>query len=293
MSRVVIVFVSALVLFTQISCSSGPVRRPNREPARSTESATPRAPEAKARLGNTLPAATEPRIPEVAVDFDSVGLDLLYLVFRVTVANPTASPLRISAVAHEIRSGSRVLGDGWSARQETVAPGQSVLVTYVVTVPFVQVMGTVQGTRPGMVVPYAADIRAEVEGAGGKQSLLHTTHGEFPMPAAPLIESLRATSAAGGATFELTLRNPNEFPLDLDGFVATVAIGGVIFQVSELNASGTFGPGESAPLRILGRGGPLPTAPTSAYKLDASFGALTPFGKMSLPINTAGQTSQL
>jgi LEA14-like dessication related protein len=250
-----------------------------------------------------IETAPKPEARIIGAELRNVSLQNADLLFTVEVSNPYAVGLPLLDLSYAIGSNGRNLLEGAVKPTGTVpARGTSVL-QLPARLAFASVLETLQGVRPGSVVPYRADITLGVDAPViGRLALPLSRSGELPVPAVPEVElvafnigSLSLDSVE--AVARLRVKNTNQFQVDLARFGASLALGGHQIGRTNLANVARVAPGQSATLdvplafspRALGPGVyNLLTGSQANYALSGSIEAGTRFGPISLPYERTG-----
>lgn len=247
----------------------------------------------------------KPSAELVGVSLASIDLDSVTLAIDVDVTNPNPLPLPMTNLDYRLASGVATFLSGEAPIQGAVPAGGRKTFTLPVTVTYAELLRSLKGVTPGMVVPYDAVVGLSVDlPVLGATRFPLAKSGELPIPAVPKVSirdiawsTVSLNEAAGVVT--LNVENPNAFALNLQTLDYALSLGGVDVAKSSLakavafEANGGAGtveiPIAFSPkslglgvLRMLGGNG-------SAYDLSGTMAVKTPYGKMSLPLEAIGR----
>ncbi len=206
----------------------------------------------------------------------------------------------LSTNAEPLLDGSTKLGES--------IPAQGVkTVTLPLRVDLIGLLDTVQGLRPGQVIPYDAQLGLNVEVPGaGTVSLPLSKSGELPIPAPPEVsvasvawESMSLSEVTG--TLLLDVTNPNEFAFTLKSFDYDLSLSGHEVARGEGSSTKWLSAGHGGQIRV-----PLSFSPGSAgsallgmlggtqidYAVSGKLDIETPYGMISSPYEKSGRASQ-
>lgn len=241
-----------------------------------------------------------PAVNFAGARFENAGVSGATLVFDLSVSNPNSSPLPLAGADYSVTTAGRPLMSGRVDFDYSAPPHESVLVPVQVPFEYARLLSLVEGLRPGMVVPYRADIVVAVNAAtAGPSRLPVSLEGKLPVAAPPEVCSISVswktlTLDEASGTVTVTLANPNQFPLNLVSLSYSLSTGGVpiakskLDRAAALNAGGGTGTVE-IPVSIIPRNlgvaiGNLITGQKADYRLTGFVDVNTPFGAMSLPL---------
>lgn len=237
-------------------------------------------------------------------DFDlrSVTLD-----FRVEVTNPYTFALPLVGLDYALSTNAQPFLDGTSELDESIPAGGVKIVTLPVRVDLAGLVGTVEGLRPGQVIPYDAQLGLNVDVPGtGPMALPLSRSGELPIPAAPQVsvaniewESMSLDEVTG--TLLLDVTNPNEFAFTLKSFDYDLSLAGHSVAQAEGSRSQWLSAGHESQIPV-----PLSFSPGEAgvallgmlggtqvdYALSGNLNIETPFGMIATPFDRSGRASQ-
>jgi LEA14-like dessication related protein len=252
-----------------------------------------------------LDTAPRPSARIVGTHLQNLALDKVHLVFDVEVSNPYSVSLPLVDVSYSLSSSGRAVLQGNVRPEGSIAARGSQIIQIPTVLQFAALAKTLGGIRPGSLLPYEANLTLSVDApALGPLSLPLSESGEVPIPAVPQVElisfdiaSLNVDSVKANA--KLRMKNTNEFPLDLSKIGFNLSLGGK--EVSRIVFSNTtrLTPGQVATIYV-----PLSFSPRAfgtgmlgllrgdktGYSLTGSLEAGTPFGPLTLPLNSNGTT---
>lgn len=256
-------------------------------------------------LDETLSAAPKPTARIIGAELRHLNLQTADLLFTVEVSNPYVVGLPLLDLSYAIGSSGKNFMEGSMRPSGTVPAGGSSIVQLPARIDLVSLLETLQGVRPGSVVPYRADFTLGVDAPViGRLNLPLSRTGELPVPAVPEVELVSFDIAALSldavkATAKLRVKNTNRFQIDLARFGASFVLGGQQIGRASLTNAARIGAGEAANLELplafspnaLGAGVyKLLTGSRTDYALTGSIEAATRYGPMRLPFSQAGTT---
>ncbi len=240
----------------------------------------------------------------VGVGLRDINLRSLTLLFDVEVENPYAVSLPIADLDYQLSSAGNAFLSGKADISGTVPGKGRKTVALPVEVTYGGLIQAVKGVRPGGVVPYDAEMGLSVSPPGtGPLRLAMRREGEFPVPTVPeaSIDKIQwdktdLDEVAGHMSLKLV--NRNSFPVKLRNLKYGLSMGeteiakSVVDKPLALAADDGEGtieiPVSFSPekigisvLRMLGSG-------RADYRLKGDLTVDTPFGIMSLPLQTGG-----
>jgi len=256
---------------------------------------------AEGLLGGDKPSAHV-----TGVSLKDIGLRSITMLFDLKLDNPYSAPLPLVNVDYSLASkGKQFLSDA-AQLQGTVPAKGSKTVSLPVTLTYLGLLEALKDVRPGAIVPYEATLGLSVDApVVGKLRLPLKKEGELPVPAVPEVSVSQikwdnvSLDHAGGR-FTLNLVNRNRFPVELSKLAYALRLGGVevansaITTPTALPADGGAGAVE-APISLSPKGLGLAAfnmllGEGAGYQLQGALDVKTPFGPMSLPIDTVGKT---
>lgn len=257
-------------------------------------------------LQGFVDTAPKPSARIKAVNLGALSLEQAALNFDVEIDNPYSVGLPLVDLDYAIASDGRAFLSGAAPISGSIPARGSRIVTVPATVRFADLMGALEGVRPGAVVPYTADLNLSVDAPGlGEVKLPLQKRGELPIPTVPSValesidwESLTLERAAALLTIRIT--NLNQFPLDLSRLDYALSLAGTPVVETSLRQAVSFSAGGEGVLEI-----PIALAPKdlglaafrmltgdgAGYELGGLMNVDTPFGPLDLPFQSAGRTS--
>ncbi len=257
-------------------------------------------------LGGCAALNRRPRAQIVGVRLHDISLDSATLMFEVELDNPYDAPLPMINVDYALECYEKQFLAGEAELQGTI-PARS---TRIIAVParfeYLRLLEVGRRVKPGSVIPYRAELGLSVDAPIlGKLRLPMRREGRIPVPAPPQVSVVRITwdkfslrRVGGRVTVEMV--NPNEFPLGVTKVDYSLALGGTKVAGSSLAREVTCQPhGGKATLEI-----PIGFSPKnlglalfrlisgrgSSYRFRGAIVAETPFGPMTLAVDTSGDT---
>lgn len=249
--------------------------------------------------------APKPTADIRSVELSNISLQQATLDFDVSISNPYSVALPLTDFDYRLSSDGSSLVDGEVHVNESIpAEGEST-VTIPATVRFADVMSILGNVRPGSTLPYAAALTLKVDAPGVGELALPLEHdGSLPIPAPPVIdldgitwESLSFDEAT--AVLRLRIGNLNDFPIDLTAIDYALSLAGSSIATTSVREAVSIAEGGEGvveiPLTILPKDLGLAAlrmlqGDGAAYELAGSIDVDTPFGSMSLPFESAGET---
>ncbi|MHC4393351.1 MAG: LEA/WHy family protein, partial [Planctomycetota bacterium] len=174
-----------------------------------------------------------------------------------------------------------------------------------------EALEVLKGVSPGAVIPYRADLGFSGDAPGlGLLRLPVKKEGEMPIPTAPDVSvhnvsfkdvelSMASLSAVGQAALQLEVGNTNQFPFDLSKLEYALNLGGTRVAGGTATSQGPIAAGETRviefpvemALQNVGFGLiNLLTGESADYGLAGDLGLDTPFGPISVPYTSSGET---
>jgi len=248
----------------------------------------------------------KPTARVTGVSLRDVRLDAATLLFDVEVSNPYSVALPLVNVDYALASKGASFLSGKADVQGTIPARSSRTVSLPARVTYRELLSSLQGVRPGAVVPYTAEMGLSVDApAVGALRLPVQKSGELPVPAAPdvTVSEIRwdaVTLDRAGGTVRLAVVNRNEFPLKLSKLTYALSLGKTQVASTSLAKAANFaasgGAGElELPLSFSPKDAGLAvfrmlTGAGSDYGLTGTMDVDTPFGEMALPLDKVGKT---
>lgn len=252
----------------------------------------------------------KPAAKIVSADLQNLSLDGATVLLGVEVSNPYQAPLPLTSLDYVLGSGGRqiVAGafDGGELGASTIPARGSKVLSVPAGVKFADLLGALEGVRPGAVVPYTADIGLSVDApAVGRVELPRMKkEGQVPVPAVPevAVESVRwdelGLERAGG-TVRLNVKNTNQFAANLRELNYGLKLGGSSVASGTIARPLSLKGGETGTVEI-----PIEFSPRqfgmsllralmggdARYDIGGNMAVGTPFGDVSLPYSGAGTT---
>jgi len=254
--------------------------------------------------GDLINQLEKPSASISGVSFQDFSLADVTMLFDVDVENPYTAALPLADLTYGLSSGGQNLLSGAADISGTIPASGSRTLQVPAKVTFQSLLDLLSNVRPGSLVPYEANLGLSLDNPmGGDAINLPVSHqGELPIPTIPdvsvggiRVEDLSLSNA--NLVLDLDVGNTNEFALDLLGFDYGFSLAGAKVASSTLKKGASFEPGGSNRLEI-----PLSFSPKNLglavfnvlsgkgadYSLIGNMEADTPFGRIDLPINSAG-----
>lgn len=258
-------------------------------------------------VGQIIEGFDKPQAAIAGTRIVDLGLDAATLEFDVDVTNPYGFSIPVGNLDYGIRSGGQTLLAGETAGTTTIPAGGSSIIPLRARLPFQEVLGILNGLRPGAVVPYEADLGIRLDIPGGEALRLPVTKsGEFPIPTVPEIsignigwEKIGLTEAV--AAVDLSILNTNQFPIDLSNLDYSLELFGKQLGNASIAPGTSFGAGaqQSIPLRFsvtpasVGMSFMNALMGASAdYRLAGVLEAASTFGAIDIPFDSTGSAPQ-
>jgi len=248
----------------------------------------------------------KPSASITGVGLKDISLDAATLLFDVEVKNPYSVPLPLVNVDYGLASSAQQFLTGKADLQGTVPARGSRTVSVPAKVTYLGLLKALKDVRPGAVVPYNAELGLSVDApAVGALRLPLKKEGKLPVPTAPGVKVTeikwdQVTLDNVGGRVKLELTNHNQFPVALSKLAYALSLGDVEVANSAIAKPVSFDAGGGAgaveiPLSFspkkLGLGFfRMLTGGGSGYKLGGTADMTTPFGPMSLPVSSVGNT---
>jgi LEA14-like dessication related protein len=233
-------------------------------------------------------------------DFSLTGLSLL---FDVNIKNPYAVGLPLANLDFALASGGQAFVNGQAPMQGVIPASGQQLVTIPTTVGFAGLLQTLQGVRPGAIVPYHATLGLSVNApALGVVRLPIEKDGELPVPAVPDVsithigwKNLSLTSATG--EMRVAIGNTNQFPIDVTNIDYGLQLAGFDVARSSIGIPAHIAPSAGGELALL-LNVPIASAGlglfralqsgSAPYNFSGTLALGTPFGPLAAPWAKAG-----
>ena len=257
-------------------------------------------------MQDIIGSAPKPTAHVIGASIRGLSLENIVLLFDIEVENPYGASLPLIDLGYSLTSGGRKFLEGSVKPTGSIPARGKQVIQLPATVQFSSLFATLQGVKPGAIVPYTADFKLGVDAPVlGRLDMALAKSGELPIPAVPQVE---LTSLAIGklsldqmtASAKLQVKNTNQFPLDLTKLGVSFALGGQEVGSSKLANSVNLPAGQATTLDV-----PLSFSPRAvgmglvnllrgnqiAYKVSGSIDANTRFGPLSLPFSHIGNTA--
>jgi LEA14-like dessication related protein len=259
-------------------------------------------------LGELAAGAPKPSVSVQKVRLGDLSLDGVTLLFDAEVSNPYPADLPLVNLEYGLTiSGARFL-DGSAPVHGTVPTKGVKAVTLPAKVSFRPLLAAVSGVRPGAVVPYTADLNLSVDlpavAGGGRVALPISRSGDLPVPAVPEISLAglhlgEVGLSKAAATLSLTIKNTNQFPVDLSRLAFALDLSGSRVGSTSLARRVALKPGDTGVVDI-----PIELSLTrlglsafntlrgksAGYGLTGDLTVETPFGPIEMPLAGSGTT---
>lgn len=228
------------------------------------------------------------------------------LEMDVAVSNPYSLPLPLADFDYQLSSNAKTFLTGKTEPEGSIPANETRTITLPARITFAEALTVLTSVRPGQVLPYEAKAGLSVRQPIGGMDTIRLpleTSGQLPVPAPPGVsvrglvwKQLNLDAARGELTLDLF--NRNQFPIDLNAMQYTLSLAGAqvsdggITQPASLAASGGSAT-LTIPVQFIPRsvGVGLFNALTgngSGYSLGGSIEVGSPFGPITLPLNSSG-----
>lgn len=231
-------------------------------------------------------------------------LESVSLLFDVEIANPAAVSLPLLGGDYALAStGKSFLSGSWTGNV-TVPSGGSKTIQVPAKVGFAELLGALQGVKPGTMLPFRADFKAKADVPGvGPVELPFSQEGELPVPAPPkvTVKSLQVDSLSINkmdGRLILDVENPNPFTATLSGLSyglelldTPIVKGSVDEEVPlETNTPGTVEiPVSFSPTKLGLAGFRAMSGSDAGFRLTGDVKLGTPFGPLSSAFDRKGK----
>jgi LEA14-like dessication related protein len=264
-----------------------------------------------AALTEQLQQLDKPTVRLVSAEPSDISLEALTLQFDVEVLNPYSVDLPLTKIDYAVGSKTQALLSGTQETQTNIPAKGSKVIPVSANVVFLEALEVLKGVSPGAVIPYRADLGFSVDAPGlGLLRLPVKKEGEMPIPTAPDVSvhnvsfkdvelSMASLSAVGQAALQLEVGNTNQFPFDLSKLEYALNLGGTRVAGGTATSQGPIAAGETRviefpvemALQNVGFGLiNLLTGESADYGLAGDLGLDTPFGPISVPYTSSGET---
>jgi LEA14-like dessication related protein len=249
----------------------------------------------------------EPTATVQEVRIGGVDPQSLTLEFDLEVINPWSFDLPLAGLDYGFDTNAQPFLSG-SADLDGSVPAEGIRVlTVPVRVAFQGLFDTIEGLRPGQVIPYDArlSLNADVPGSG-PLALPLTKSGELPIPTSPEIsiasvdwDEVSMDSVTGSLILDVS--NPNEFAFTVKSLDYDLSLAGQRVAQGERTRSLWMSAGHQSQMSI-----PVSFSPADAgtallgmlggsqidYALAGNVEIETSFGSLSLPYEHSGRAKQ-
>lgn len=258
-----------------------------------------------AAVDDILSGVDKPTARVVDVGFIGFDAQSVTLDFAVEIANPYSVDLPVLGLDYALASSGATFLTGQSQGGTSIpATGRSVL-NIPARIGFSEALSLISGIAPGNVVPYDADIGINVDApALGNLRVPLSKSGEFPIPTVPEVQvnnidwDVGLTGAA--AVLDLGIKNTNDFPVDLSKLAYDLKLAGNPVIRSGASQAVSFSPGANESMQLNFNVSPMDVGRAvfglfsgsgADYQMGGTMDLNTPFGPISLPYSSNGQTS--
>ncbi|MBL8760602.1 MAG: LEA type 2 family protein [Phycisphaerae bacterium] len=229
------------------------------------------------------------------MDLSTEGLTV---ALKVDVKNPYPIAVPLTNVEYSLTSKQESILTGALDDPGSIPARGSKTLDVPIRVKFADVLAAVEGLRLGAVVPYAVDMRFNLDVPGGERlSLPLKKEGELPIPNVPDVrvsevrwDEVSVLSAKG--LIKLDVTNTNEFDVGLSKLAYAMSVGGTKVVSGRLSDAASLSPGETETIAI-----PVKISPASlglavvnmlkssraSYEIVGDLGLKTRFGDFELP----------
>jgi len=233
------------------------------------------------------------------------GLREATVEFDVRISNPYGVSLPLADMEYNLSSNDRsFLGGRLKVEESVPARGQKTI-QVPARVTYRKLIDVVRGIRPGEVIPYTAELTLSVDSPGGNTiELPMAKQGKLPVPVVPDVR-LRSVKwreiglTQTTAVLNLGVRNRHVFSVTMENIKYALDLGGSKVIESSMTRSHRFEAGGSQSIQIpvslsitkLGQGLlSIFRQDRASYELRGELGVSTPYGSLTMPYNSSGQT---
>lgn len=256
-----------------------------------------------AGLRSLLTQGTEPTVTLEGVRVDNLNFQEAGLVFDVQVTNPLPVPVPLLDFGYNLTSGEKSFLSGNSKLEGSVPAWGKKTLALPANVKFTDLLATMQGIKPGGIIPYnaALDFGFKAPGLGEKRFPMNIK-GEVPVPAPPTvnidkIDWNEVSMSEASANVFLNIANPNSFPVDVSALDFALSLAGTQvantgvksgFKVAEKGAQQVEVPISFSPMKFGFALFNMLKGQDAQYALDGDMKMKTRFGDMDFPIKRQG-----
>ncbi len=242
----------------------------------------------------------------VGARLEGLTLKGVQLAFDVEVSNPYAVQLPLVNLTYGLSSGGSPFLSGQANVAGSVPANGTKTIALPAQITFAHLLSTLRGIRPGGVVPYAAEITLSVDPPGlSTLALPIRKEGRLPIPTVPSIDLTKIewkelSIQQAQAVLHLSVKNTNEFPIDLNALSYALSLGNTPIVTSRVERPMDFAQGSTnaleipisfAPLNLgLAAFNMLSGSSDASYSLDGTLDLDTPFGPINMPYSQSGKT---
>lgn len=136
-------------------------------------------------------AVRKPTASLKGVSFDKIGLESATLLFDVEVQNHYSVPLPLVNMDYSLRSAAQPLLSGQADLATTIPAQSSKTVSLPATVSYLDLWNAFKGIKPGVEIPYRADLGLSVDAPVlGRVALPLAREGRLAVPAIPKLDQV-------------------------------------------------------------------------------------------------------
>lgn len=259
-----------------------------------------------AQVQSMLDTAPKPTAKIVNVRLQDLSLSDVTLGFDVDVTNPYSVDLPLVNLDYALGSQGKSLLAGSLKNPGSIPARGTKRIAVPARLVFTDLLNTLQGVRPGKVIPYEARLDLSATAPVVGHVAIPLKHdGQLPVPAVPQVsvaevkwQKLTLTDAS--AMVALDIGNTNEFALKLMSMSYALSLGGTtvadtrIDKALSLAASGGKGrleiPISFKPVNMGMAVFNMLRGSDSTYRIVGNMNADTPFGAINLPYDSNGST---
>ncbi|MCC6229841.1 MAG: LEA type 2 family protein [Phycisphaerales bacterium] len=227
-----------------------------------------------------------------------LSLEGVTVSLKVDVRNPYPIAVPLTDVEYALSSKRESIVTGVVKNAGSIPARGSKTLDVPLRVKFADVLSAVEGLRLGAVVPYAVNMKFELDVPGGeKVSIPVTKEGEMPIPNVPDVrvnevrwDEISVLSAKGLIRLDVT--NTNEFEVGVAKMAYSMSVGGTKVVSGRVSDAASLSAGETETIEI-----PVKISPASlglavmnmlksnkaSYEIVGDLGLETRFGNFEMP----------
>ena len=174
---------------------------------------------------------SEPKARVESVDLTEVSFDAVTLTVKVEIDNPNPLGLSLKAYDYSLRAWDSTLADGRQEHRVSIRPDGISTLPIPITLKFADLVNVGTEARSADSVPLDIALGLEIDMSYlGALRLDLNAAAEVPVPKPPIVVpgNLRVDRlglGGAGLTFELEVRNPNSFAMDIRSLEGRLIVG--------------------------------------------------------------------